>query len=59
MIFSRKNIGKWVASKGDKVIATSVSLKTLCKKVEQRADKSSIRYDKVPPGSFAGGFHGI
>ena len=59
MIFSKKNAGKWVASKGEKVVATSTALKTLVKKVEARKDKASIRYDLVPPHSFFAGTSGI
>lgn len=59
MIFSRKNAGKWVASKDSKVIAASVSLKGLWKKMGKRPDKDAIRYDKVPSGSFVGGCYGI
>lgn len=56
MIFSKKNAGKWVASRGDKVVATSPKLADLVKKVEKRKDKASIRFDLVPRTQyFAGG----
>lgn len=55
MIFSKKNAGKWVASKDEKVVATSHALKTLVKKVEERKDKESLRFDLVPPHSFFAG----
>lgn len=48
MIFSKKNAGKWVASKNEKVVATSKNLKTLLKKVEKRDDRASIVFDLVP-----------
>lgn len=48
MIFSKKNAGKWVASKGDKVIATSKNLNSLVRKIDARKDKESIRYSLVP-----------
>jgi phosphoserine phosphatase len=60
MIFSRKHAGKWVASKGDKVVAVTASLQTLLKKIERRKDKDTIRFDLVPPNEFfAGQIHGM
>jgi hypothetical protein len=59
MIFSKENAGKWVASKNDKVIATSKKLTVLIKKVEARKDKDSIRFDIVPPHSIFAGAHAI
>lgn len=58
MIFTKKNAGKWVASKGDRVIATSKKLDTLMKKVSTRKDKDAIRFDIVPQHSFFAGLHG-
>jgi hypothetical protein len=55
MIFSRKNAGKWVASNGNKVVASSAKLPSLMKKVEARKDKSVLRFDLVPKQqSFVG-----
>ena len=59
MIFSRKNAGKWVASKNGKAVESASELKTLLKKVEQRPDRKGIRFDKVPPQAFAGTSYGI
>jgi len=60
MIFSRKNAGKWVASKGEKVVATSKKLDVLVKKIDARKDKKSIRFDKVPQHlNFVGFSYGI
>lgn len=59
MIFSKKNAGKWVASKGQRVVATNVKLPDLMKKIETRKDKAEIRFDKVPPGFFIGAFYAI
>jgi hypothetical protein len=59
MIFSKKNAGKWVASKGEKVVATSRELNVLVKKVEARKDKKDIRFDLVPPHSYFAGTSGI
>jgi hypothetical protein len=59
MIFSRKNAGKWVASKGDKVIASSPKLPSLMKKIEARDDKDSIRFDRVPKHPHFAGCCGV
>lgn len=59
MIFSRKNAGKWVASKNGKVVDSSKKLETLLKKVEKRSDRRSIWFDKVPPAPFIGASYGI
>lgn len=59
MIFSRKNAGKWVASKSGRVISVANKLDTVLKKVDNRKDKASIRFDKVPPCNFAGSGNGI
>ncbi|OGJ62256.1 hypothetical protein A3C37_04230 [Candidatus Peribacteria bacterium RIFCSPHIGHO2_02_FULL_53_20] len=54
MIFSKKNAGKWVASKNEKVVATSKNLKTLLKKVEKRDDRKKLWFDLVPKAPFIG-----
>jgi hypothetical protein len=59
MVFSKKNAGKWVASKGDRVIATSKSLQALVKRIEARKDKAHIRYDRVPKHQYFAGHCGI
>lgn len=59
MIFSKKNAGKWVASKNGKVVESSKKLETLLKKVECRPDRKNIWFDLVPRGPFVGGNHGI
>ncbi len=59
MVFSTKNAGKWVASKGETVIATSKSLPALMKKVDARKDKAAIRYDRVPRQSYFVGTCGV
>lgn len=59
MIFAKKNAGKWVASKGAKVIATSKTLSTLVKKVDTRKDKSSIHFDLVPSNQYFAGICGV
>ncbi len=59
MIFSRKNAGNWIASKEGKIVGSEKKLETLMKKIEKLKDKSSIRFDKVPPKNFAGTCNGI
>lgn len=59
MIFSKKNAGKWVASKNEKVVATSKNLKVLLKKVEKRDDRKKLWFDLVPKGPFIGTSYGI
>jgi Family of unknown function (DUF5678) len=59
MIFSKKNAGKWVASKGGKVIATNAKLEPLMKKIDSRKDKNSICYDLVPPPYHFAGYRGV
>ncbi len=49
MIFSKENAGKWVASKEERVIATSKNLKDLMQEMHQRKDRDAIQYDLVPP----------
>lgn len=59
MVFSRKNAGKWVASKDGKVIAAAEALPNLVKRIETRKDKNAIRFDLVPPQSYFAGACGI
>lgn len=59
MVFTAKHAGKWVASKGNRVVETARKLETLLKKVEKRSDKASIRFDKVPSKSFIGASYGV
>lgn len=59
MIFSRKNAGKWVASKDGKVIATATKLPRLMKKVEGRKDRDAIGFDLVPTQQYFAGHRGV
>jgi hypothetical protein len=59
MIFSRKNAGKWVASKNNKVVETSRSLNALVKKVASRKDKDDIVFDRVPNQPYFAGSCGV
>jgi hypothetical protein len=54
MIFSKKNAGKWVASKGGKVIATDARLSTVLKKVKGH-HQDDIRLDLVPKTPYLAG----
>jgi len=55
MIFSRKNAGKWVASKKGRVVDTARKLETLLRRIEKRPDRKEIRFDKAPPTSLLAG----
>ena len=54
MVFSKKNAGKWVASKDGKVLAAAPRLSTVLKKVK-RHKKGDIRLDLVPPTEYLAG----
>jgi hypothetical protein len=59
MLFSKKNAGKWVASKNNRVIGTSRSLPALMKKVAVRKDSNDIVFDLVPKQTFFAGACGV
>lgn len=59
MIFSKKNAGKWVASKKGKTVESARKLDTLLKRVEKREDRKELWFDKVPPKAFVGSTYGI
>jgi hypothetical protein len=60
MLFSRKNAGKWIASKEGKLVHADKSLDRLMKKVVKRKDQKEIRFDLVPPQDFFVGMtHGV
>lgn len=59
MIFSKKNAGKWVASKKGKTVESARKLETLLKRVEKRPDRKDLWFDKVPAKAFAGSSYGI
>ena len=59
MIFSKKNAGKWIASKDGKVIAATGKLPALMKKITKRKDKGAIRFDLVPPQPYFAGLCGV
>lgn len=52
MIFCMENAGTWVASKGEKVVATGKTLTGVMRTVEARKNKASIRFDLVPKAQF-------
>lgn len=59
MIFSRKNAGKWVASKDGKVVAAGAKLNTLMSKIASREDRAQIRFDRIPKQPYFAGVSGI
>ena len=56
MIFSKKNAGKWVASKNGKIIDTGKELLPLRKKLDARKDRDVIGYTLVPPHQYFAGY---
>lgn len=55
MVFSKRNAGKWVASKDGKVVVATRSLKEMLKKVDRRPDRDVLKFDLVPPSAFFAG----
>jgi len=51
MKFEKKHLGKWVAIKNEKVVATETTLKKLNKKV---AHQKGVRVTLLPKGLIAG-----
>lgn len=54
MKFEKVHLGKWVATKGQKIIASEKSLNKLMKKVSKKEKSKKIRYTLVPKGLLAG-----
>lgn len=59
MRFELKHAGKWVATKGEKVVDSGRSLKALMQRTSKRNDQSGVRYSLVPKGCLAGCYYGI
>lgn len=54
MRYKQQHAGKWVAVKGNKVIAISKDFAPLQKKVATRKDARSVRFALVPKGMITG-----
>jgi len=54
MKFSAQHAGKWVAAKGNKVVASDKTLTKLKKKVDERTDSNNLRFALIPKGYIAG-----
>ena len=54
MRFDAKHAGKWVATKGEKIVDSGRSLKALMRRTSKRTDQSSVRFSLVPKGPMAG-----
>ena len=54
MIFSKKNAGKWVASKKGKVLVADMQLSTVLKKVRSHK-REDIRLDLIPKTEYIAG----
>ena len=58
MIFSKKNAGKWVATKGKRIIAVDAHLSGVLKKVKSH-DQDSLQLAFIPKTRFLAGFHAL
>lgn len=54
MKFTASHAGKWVATKGDKVVATGKTFQEVKKKISSRKDRDSLWFDLVPKGILTG-----
>lgn len=54
MKFTKDHAGKWVATKGKKVIDSGRSLKAVMGRMKKRKDADDVRYSLVPKGCIAG-----
>jgi len=54
MKFQSKHRGKWVAAKGEKIIADAKSFTKLMQKVQKTEDPSKLKFSLVPKGFIAG-----
>jgi hypothetical protein len=52
--FSKSQAGKWVATKGERIVASAKNFSGLREKVGRRSDKADIRYNLVPSGRITG-----
>ena len=54
MKFKVEHQGKWVAAKGEEIIADADSLKKLIKKVSKNTGSQNLKFSLVPKGFIAG-----
>ena len=54
MKFDKKYLGKWVASKNDKVLAADKTLTKLMNKVKKEKDMEQIIFTLIPSTYIAG-----
>lgn len=54
MKFEKKHSGQWVATKGQKVVASEKSLNKVMTEVKKKDKSDNIRYTLVPKGLLAG-----
>ena len=59
MRFEKQHAGKWVATRGEKVVDARKSLKVLMGRTSKRDDQAKVRYSLVPKGCMAGCSYGI
>lgn len=54
MQYEAEHAGKWVASKGEKIIAVGTVFTKLQKALKERKDFASLQFMLVPKGPLAG-----
>ena len=54
MKISNQYAGKWIASRQEKIVASSKSLKALMSKLKTKKDHGKVIYTLVPKGLIAG-----
>ena len=54
MKFEKEHLGKWVATKGQTIIASGKNLKKLISEVSKKDESENISYTLVPKGLLAG-----
>lgn len=54
MKFDKQYLGKWVATKNEKVVGSDKTLLKLTKRLESRKDSDELRFALIPKGHIAG-----
>ena len=54
MQYEAEHAGKWVVSKGEKVIASDVTFTKLKKKIKDREDFAHLEFALIPKGPVIG-----
>lgn len=54
MIIQTSHLGKWIAAKGDNIVAVDTTFTKVKSKIISRKDYKSIRFALIPKGPIAG-----